>query len=585
MAAKTVERRSFKMHDNLLVSVIKKQAGSLWKAVSEGVMNSIDAKATEIRISLTGFSLVMRDNGDGFVSKEDIEQFFETFGQPHEAHEQKTFGTFRMGRGQLFAFGRNIWRSNTFRMEVDIEKEGLDYSLTCNLSEQPGCEVMVHFYSPMSAQTLRTVVDDIATAVQYVSIPVYVNDTQVNTPPNTIKWTHETAEADILVQPNVYTWRVYNQGVLAVTLADKLPGGGVVVSKVPVQLNFARNELMDSCPVWQRLHKTLVATVERTEKSRRRRTPPMSDDERIRRLQLMVDGTLDIHDVLRTRLFRSFGVNSSWSMRWYTLSEAVNRGGGVMCDATLHSDGADSWRGDERLFWLFNNRLLFPRIKTNHEPELAQLVSGLRNILDAANIPPNRESRGEAATRIHAARTLAALLDRITVTTREQLMAAHVGTDHIPVDATALDPLERLVLAAIEASLQWISSSAKFRVAAFSQDSNLWQPSAPGFLIAYRTPSAILINRRIITYLYNYGAWLSLGMVLQALLTSSDVLRVGNVAGGVTLTECASRAMYTPHFSPSSAVSFADRALSRLPLLARRLHITLRSGVQNSINR
>jgi hypothetical protein len=43
--------------------------------------------------------------------------------------------------------------------------------------------------------------------------------------------------------------------------------------------------------------------------------------------------------------------------------------------------------------------------------------------------------------------------------------------------------------------------------------------------------------------------------------------------------------MYTPHFSPSSAVSFADRALSRLPLLARRLHITLRGGVQNSINR
>ena len=123
------ETRRFKMHPKLLFDVIQRQAGSLAKAVLEGVMNSIDAKATKCRITLTNNELTISDDGTGIRTRKSIEDFFETFGQPHDESEGKVYGTFRMGRGQLFAYGKNRWRTGPFEMKIDIKNKGLDYEL------------------------------------------------------------------------------------------------------------------------------------------------------------------------------------------------------------------------------------------------------------------------------------------------------------------------------------------------------------------------------------------------------------------------------------------------------------------------
>ena len=44
------EIREFKMHSNLMHTIIYKQSGSLEKALSELIMNSIDANSTRIDI-------------------------------------------------------------------------------------------------------------------------------------------------------------------------------------------------------------------------------------------------------------------------------------------------------------------------------------------------------------------------------------------------------------------------------------------------------------------------------------------------------------------------------------------------------
>lgn len=44
----TAEDRSFKMHPQLLMSVIRNQAGSIGKAILELVMNSLDAGAIRL---------------------------------------------------------------------------------------------------------------------------------------------------------------------------------------------------------------------------------------------------------------------------------------------------------------------------------------------------------------------------------------------------------------------------------------------------------------------------------------------------------------------------------------------------------
>ena len=50
MAVET-ETRKLTSHPKLLIDVIKRQAGSLKKAVLEGTMNSVEAGATEININ------------------------------------------------------------------------------------------------------------------------------------------------------------------------------------------------------------------------------------------------------------------------------------------------------------------------------------------------------------------------------------------------------------------------------------------------------------------------------------------------------------------------------------------------------
>src|SRR6059058_5478397 len=97
-----IEQRGFRMHEKLLVDVIMRQAGSIEKAILEGVMNSIEAGATRVDVKVEPRAIEITDDGRGFRSRQEIETFFETFGQPHDASEGKRWAQFRMGRGQLF---------------------------------------------------------------------------------------------------------------------------------------------------------------------------------------------------------------------------------------------------------------------------------------------------------------------------------------------------------------------------------------------------------------------------------------------------------------------------------------------------
>lgn len=144
----TAETRTFKPHPALLLSVIRNQAGTIGKAILELVMNSLDAGCTRVDIELTRHTFKVVDDGKGFVSRQEIEEFFEYFGTPHQAGDA-VYGRFRIGRGQIMAFSRSIWRSGEFRMGVDVEGNGLDYTLETGLESVKGCSVEGDIYEDM----------------------------------------------------------------------------------------------------------------------------------------------------------------------------------------------------------------------------------------------------------------------------------------------------------------------------------------------------------------------------------------------------------------------------------------------------
>jgi hypothetical protein len=115
------EQHAFTTHPRLILVSIRRQAGTVGKSVLEGVMNSVDAGATSIDIRTAAEGFTITDDGRGFADAEEVRRLFGTFGLPHDLDSNGVstdakFGTFRIGRGQLFAFGVNTWRTGTMRM-------------------------------------------------------------------------------------------------------------------------------------------------------------------------------------------------------------------------------------------------------------------------------------------------------------------------------------------------------------------------------------------------------------------------------------------------------------------------------------
>lgn len=266
----------------MFLMMIRAQAGTLAKAVLEGVMNSIDSffrmrnegvepdGKPRIDVKLTSKMLTITDNALGFRSKEEILDVWEVFGRPHPKDDEgfstdATYGKFRIGRGQLFSFGRNTWRSRQFIMETDIDAWGRDYQLTVDERENvTGCEVVVDLYESLSLRDIQNTVDEITRFCRYVDVDLFVNGIRVNTPPAGEKWDVVTDMVYIRKRPVTDRYGygsgldVYQQGVFVENIRSSEFGlEGVVVTKCEVSLNFARNQVLRRCPRCKTISKFL----------------------------------------------------------------------------------------------------------------------------------------------------------------------------------------------------------------------------------------------------------------------------------------------------------------------------------------
>gem|GEM_PF-2462208 len=255
--AAVTESRNFKMHPELLWSVIKSQAGTREKALLESVMNAVDAGATRCDIYINEDEYTVKDDGRGFQSRQEIENFFETFGTPH-AEGDADYGTYRMGRGQLFAFSRTLWRSAGFSMDVDIKTMGLSYDLKTDLDHVHGCTIEGRWHERIDrAEVIRTV-HDLAQLAQWMQITVEVNGKKINKIATEHPWDVETDDAYIAIK-KAGGLEVYNRGAMVKVYPGHQFGlSGTIVTKVRLQVNFARNDiLLSECLVWKRIKRQL----------------------------------------------------------------------------------------------------------------------------------------------------------------------------------------------------------------------------------------------------------------------------------------------------------------------------------------
>lgn len=264
------ERRTFGLHPNILLTIIREQAGSIAKALAELVMNSVDAGATRIDISTDENSFSISDDGKGFTSRDQLENFFEVFGTPHDQlGASSRYGRFRIGRGQIMSYARTTWRSGQFEMRVDIAGSAADlgYDLLTHAEIAPGCRIdglfyeRNHFFVHKADESYtRDSAYDFVCLIRYVSIPVYLNGELINKLPSNEKWDHEDDFAWYRFRKDGFnTLDIYNRGIFVESKnASRFGTGGTVVTKQPLVVNMARNSLIDhQCTTWSHISNTI----------------------------------------------------------------------------------------------------------------------------------------------------------------------------------------------------------------------------------------------------------------------------------------------------------------------------------------
>lgn len=445
----TRKKRSLGMHPNLLYDIIMRQAGTLQKAILEGVMNAIDAGATECRVNLGTHDFTIEDNGRGFQSEQEIEDWFDTFGTPHEEGDA-TYGRFRMGRGQLFAFGENHWITRQFEMEVNVKKSGFDYDLIEHKQIFQGTRISVKLYDPITPSDLERAKAELRKFVAWAQIPVILNGEQVSKLPTDGKWDFEDEDAYYALSADRSQLTVYNLGVLISDFwAGRFGVGGTIVTKKPVEVNFARNDIQAICPVFKRIQTKIKADSGKAAKKKTK----LTDAERDMLVKDFLAGEMSVEDAAELRALTDVN-GRSWPIS--KLAKIPHQFGGHLAVAS---------RGDQMIETAQRRGISFSideatleRFGANDgESFLARVKECCQRVADASS-----------STRwCPKARDIYAIADmnkdEISIVDRD-FLGGFVNSDHIALTERELTPDQKIILKAI-------TSAAKVMITALNRSS------------------------------------------------------------------------------------------------------------------
>lgn len=446
-AAAPVEHLDFELHPDILFSIIKAQAGTLQKAILEPVMNSIDAGATRIDITLTRTNISVVDDGKGFVSRKEIDDFFKVFGTPHKEGDAP-FGTYRMGRGQLMAFTRNKWRSGEFSMDVDIRTKGKSFALTSGLPEFKGCRIDAEMYEPLMPSEVIQITDALRQMTKYAQIPVFVNGEQISLDSTKEKWTFEDEDGFYKLRQGARYLDIYNLGVHVKSLYSGESGvGGVFVSRAQLKVNFARNDILVSeCQVWKRANAKIRAYAKQFEEKK----PVQNDNYRDMMMSKLLSGSFDSLKEMREVLAncKIFTDCSGKHLSFDKLDDAVKSANG-----RLIAPEENNLRSD---------KVSQKKLAVVLSPKTLERARGLsmREIL--GRIKTNARTLGSGASHPWEIEHVCAKADRLLAALAElEDVASSINDRHEIIEDKSLTKMEKLVLRVINDSAWYLARATE----------------------------------------------------------------------------------------------------------------------------
>jgi hypothetical protein len=275
-------REQFEATEGLLQDVMTKQSGVVEKALLEAVMNSVDANAESINIQITEDTLIIDDDGDS-MSQQEVEQYFKQFGYKDTDVHDKEFGKFRMGRGQIFNFGVNIWRTSDSYLVVNIHEEGAVVELPdCTQTESDAIQNIEGDTYTLDTSGLSFVMLDAEPKLEGLNVQVNLHETPVDVDEiedelkllvRHIHWVHDvdikingesvTSHPEVIeetdlawyarAQSDLYTnAKVYNKGA-HVDNFNLGPESLQIITKRDLDVTLDRTSILDSDEYWQNI--------------------------------------------------------------------------------------------------------------------------------------------------------------------------------------------------------------------------------------------------------------------------------------------------------------------------------------------
>lgn len=360
--SEVLEKNEFQVSQNMIFHVIKHQAGSIEKAILETLMNAVDAKATEVRVDLSydGKKYTIKDNGKGFATEKEIKDCFGVFGFDHGNEEEnyRDYGTFGIGRAQLWAFSKNIWYTNNYRLDVDIKNNGLNYDLRSLSEKVNGCTIEGEFYERQTAQDIQNVIKELKKLALYLPINLFINDKKVNKEISKESWDKVTNEAYIKFNQN-NEMQIYNKGVFVRSYPSYSFGsGGVVVTKDNLKLNTARNDIiLSECQNWKKIKKTILDNSNFKNLNKK----SLNDSERQNLISQFIAGELKFRDIHNKKIIKDVCGRHSTIMSFYSRCKKIT------VSDTNKSQIGENIHNNKIAFVLSPNTLFWFGVDTVHE--------------------------------------------------------------------------------------------------------------------------------------------------------------------------------------------------------------------------
>ena len=328
------EEREFRVDKNIIYHLIQSQSGNLSSAMVELIQNSYDAGASYCSIHIDNDGFVCDDDGKGFTDRQEVENFFETFGTPHAKESSTRFGRFRMGRGQIMVHAKTTWITGGFRMDVDIKENGLKYHLeTLEATKKPGCKIEGKFYEHTRPAQIHYEIEKLQERCEFIyPLVVHINGQKVSLDQKAGEWTFENEDFFYRHEPTMWgdpTLRVHNMGVFVAAM--QVGVSGTLVTKKHLTLNTSRNHILENCPLWKAILPELTPYLPEFQKTGR-----LTKSEKLHILGRICTGESLIKDAYDLKLFAD-----SNEVRYYSIRELVKSDRPIAIAPFPHSGEAD----------------------------------------------------------------------------------------------------------------------------------------------------------------------------------------------------------------------------------------------------